>query len=211
MQLCPEMPHTPVAQSLQHCQHIDGASLCTAAHNDVTIFKSLLQESPLVTPSGLNLACWCATWSPEWAPGALRSVLLSIWEVSPDVPSASQAKTASCSQQQALLLLCMCRFSLKPGPLMSGLVSCTGAQFCGVAIIETKNRAQSLIQKLEEQLEFDRPVRIHWTGCPNSCGQVRRAVFLVPQLMPSQKSRPCRYSTACKPCCRVSLAWQAEQ
>eukprot|EP00891_Asterochloris_glomerata_P008527 jgi/Astpho2/8527/Aster-05562 len=67
------------------------------------------------------------------------------------------------------------RFSLKPGPLMSGLVSCTGAQFCGVAIIETKNRAQSLIQKLEEQLEFDRPVRIHWTGCPNSCGQAQVA------------------------------------
>ena len=60
---------------------------------------------------------------------------------------------------------------------MSGLVSCTGAQFCGVAIIETKNRAQSLIQKLEEQLEFDRPVRIHWTGCPNSCGQVSSLGF----------------------------------
>ena len=88
------------------------------------------------------------------------------------MPSAWQAENALRCQQQAPLLLCLCRFSLKPGPLMSGLISCTGAQFCGLAIIETKNRAQSLIQKLEAQLEFDRPVRIHWTGCPNSCGQV---------------------------------------
>lgn len=42
------LPHTPVAQSLQHCQHIDGASLCTAAHNDVTIFKSLLFKKALL-------------------------------------------------------------------------------------------------------------------------------------------------------------------
>lgn len=55
---------------------------------------------------------------------------------------------------------------------MRGLVSCTGAQFCPVAVIETKNRAINIISKLEDQLEIPRGVRIHWTGCPNSCGQV---------------------------------------
>lgn len=63
------------------------------------------------------------------------------------------------------------RFSVNPGHLMRGLVSCTGAQFCNFALIETKNRATALIQELEEELVMPRAVRIHWTGCPNSCGQ----------------------------------------
>ena len=46
-------------------------------------------------------------------------------------------------------------------------------QFCGVAIIETKNRAMAIVRKLEEQLDFPKPVRMHWTGCPNSCAQAR--------------------------------------
>eukprot|EP00471_Norrisiella_sphaerica_P001743 CAMPEP_0184487870 /NCGR_PEP_ID=MMETSP0113_2-20130426/10383_1 /TAXON_ID=91329 /ORGANISM="Norrisiella sphaerica, Strain BC52" /LENGTH=640 /DNA_ID=CAMNT_0026870293 /DNA_START=359 /DNA_END=2281 /DNA_ORIENTATION=- len=60
-------------------------------------------------------------------------------------------------------------------PLSRGLVSCTGAQFCGIALIETKNRAVALTRKLEQRLSLDRPVRIHWTGCPNSCGQAQVA------------------------------------
>lgn len=63
------------------------------------------------------------------------------------------------------------RFSADPGVLSRGLVSCTGAQFCNFALIETKNRATELIRELEAELELSRPVRIHWTGCPNSCGQ----------------------------------------
>eukprot|EP00467_Chlorarachnion_reptans_P022787 CAMPEP_0114515468 /NCGR_PEP_ID=MMETSP0109-20121206/16755_1 /TAXON_ID=29199 /ORGANISM="Chlorarachnion reptans, Strain CCCM449" /LENGTH=580 /DNA_ID=CAMNT_0001695681 /DNA_START=472 /DNA_END=2214 /DNA_ORIENTATION=- len=60
-------------------------------------------------------------------------------------------------------------------PLSRGLVSCTGAQFCGVALIETKNRALELSKRLEKRLSLDKPVRIHWTGCPNSCGQAQVA------------------------------------
>ena len=63
------------------------------------------------------------------------------------------------------------RFSVNPGLLTRSLVSCTGAQFCNFALIETKNRALAMIKALEAELTFTRPVRIHWTGCPNSCGQ----------------------------------------
>ncbi|MBR8833998.1 MAG: ferredoxin--nitrite reductase [Stigonema ocellatum SAG 48.90 = DSM 106950] len=63
------------------------------------------------------------------------------------------------------------RFTINPAPLTRSLVSCTGAQFCNFAIIETKNRALAMIKSLEAELELTRPVRIHWTGCPNSCGQ----------------------------------------
>lgn len=63
------------------------------------------------------------------------------------------------------------RFGIQPGPLSRALVSCTGAQFCNFALIETKTRSQALMQALEAELDLERPVRIHWTGCPNSCGQ----------------------------------------
>jgi ferredoxin-nitrite reductase len=63
------------------------------------------------------------------------------------------------------------RFSINPAPLTRALVSCTGAQFCNFALIETKNRALTTIKALEAELDLPHPVRFHWTGCPNSCGQ----------------------------------------
>jgi len=63
------------------------------------------------------------------------------------------------------------KFSPNPEPLTRALVSCTGSQFCNFALIETKNRAVATIKALEAELTLSRPVRIHWTGCPNSCGQ----------------------------------------
>jgi ferredoxin-nitrite reductase len=63
------------------------------------------------------------------------------------------------------------RFAIDPSPLSRSLVSCTGAQFCNFALVETKQRALALAKTLDAQLTLPRPVRIHWTGCPNSCGQ----------------------------------------
>ncbi|YAF97949.1 MAG: ferredoxin--nitrite reductase [Nodularia sp. CChRGM 3473] len=63
------------------------------------------------------------------------------------------------------------RFSINPDILTRSLVSCTGAQFCNFALIETKNRALEMAKALESELTLTQPVRIHWTGCPNSCGQ----------------------------------------
>ncbi|MEA5512866.1 ferredoxin--nitrite reductase [Nodularia sp. UHCC 0506] len=63
------------------------------------------------------------------------------------------------------------RFPINPDMLTRSLVSCTGAQFCNFALIETKNRALEMAQALAAELTLTRPVRIHWTGCPNSCGQ----------------------------------------
>jgi ferredoxin-nitrite reductase len=63
------------------------------------------------------------------------------------------------------------RFAINPHVLARSLVSCTGAQFCNFALIETKNRALEMVKALESELTLTQPVRIHWTGCPNSCGQ----------------------------------------
>lgn len=63
------------------------------------------------------------------------------------------------------------RFSVHPSALNRALVSCTGAQFCNFALVETKQRALALAKALDAELVLTQPVRIHWTGCPNSCGQ----------------------------------------
>ncbi|MBS0016259.1 MAG: ferredoxin--nitrite reductase [Arthrospira sp. SH-MAG29] len=62
-------------------------------------------------------------------------------------------------------------FSINPAPLTRSLVSCTGNNYCSFALIETKQRALKLARELDEELEISDRVRIHWTGCPNSCGQ----------------------------------------
>lgn len=65
--------------------------------------------------------------------------------------------------------------SVAPGRLVGNLVSCTGAQFCGLAVIETKQNAESIAALVEQRVEMPRDVRMHFTGCPNSCGQVQAA------------------------------------
>ena len=56
------------------------------------------------------------------------------------------------------------RLQVNPGFIEGNVVSCTGAQFCGLALIETKSNAESIAQKLEQLVTVDRPIRIHWTG-----------------------------------------------
>ncbi len=53
-----------------------------------------------------------------------------------------------------------------------GTVACTGTEFCKLAITETKSFARWLVEELEERLPgFDQHLKLHVTGCPNSCGQ----------------------------------------
>jgi ferredoxin-nitrite reductase len=63
------------------------------------------------------------------------------------------------------------KFPAEPDNLMRGLVSCTGNQFCPVAIVETKARSLALTKQLAEDYYLPKVVRIHWSGCPNSCAQ----------------------------------------
>ncbi|MGH9412103.1 MAG: nitrite/sulfite reductase [Terriglobales bacterium] len=53
-----------------------------------------------------------------------------------------------------------------------GVMSCTGKEFCKLAVVETKGFAASLIAELERRLpDFPEPLRVNLNGCPNSCGQ----------------------------------------
>ncbi|MGB5899614.1 MAG: ferredoxin--nitrite reductase [Geitlerinemataceae cyanobacterium] len=63
------------------------------------------------------------------------------------------------------------KFSIEPAPLVRELVSCTGAQFCNFALVETKQQSLKITKELAADLDVPNKVRMHWTGCPNSCGQ----------------------------------------
>jgi ferredoxin-nitrite reductase len=57
-----------------------------------------------------------------------------------------------------------------PSELRRGLVSCTGIEFCNLAVIETKQRALTLAHELEQKLGAVEPLTIAWSGCPAGCG-----------------------------------------
>ena len=65
---------------------------------------------------------------------------------------------------------------VKPSVFRRHTMACTGIEFCKIAIVETKDRAMTLIDELERRLPgFDAPVTINVNGCPNSCARIQTA------------------------------------
>ena len=57
-------------------------------------------------------------------------------------------------------------------PFARGIVACSGTEFCKLAITETKRFSRWLVEELDERLPgFEQHLKLHVTGCPNSCGQ----------------------------------------
>ena len=57
-----------------------------------------------------------------------------------------------------------------PSPFKARTISCTGLNFCKFAVSETKNKAISLANYLENKFpDFEETVSISVNGCPNSC------------------------------------------
>ncbi|MEU4523057.1 nitrite/sulfite reductase [Amycolatopsis sp. NPDC024027] len=89
-----------------------------------------------------------------------------------DVP---EAQVATLSAELAELGL-----ETKPSPWRRGVMACTGLEFCKLAIVETKARAQQLVTDLEKSLAdiqdgLETPVTVHLNGCPNSCARIQTA------------------------------------
>lgn len=59
-----------------------------------------------------------------------------------------------------------------PSPIMRGLVSCTGNDYCHLALIETKGWALDVARELERRTAGMKiaPLTIHWSGCSAGCG-----------------------------------------
>lgn len=94
------------------------------------------------------------------------------------------------------------RFKINPGKIEGNVVSCTGAQFCSLALIETKCNAENIAKKLEHLVEVPNNVRIHWTGCPNSCGQVQLADIGI-MGAPARKLDPKTGKAVAVPGCKI--------
>jgi len=61
---------------------------------------------------------------------------------------------------------------VRGSPFWRGIVACSGSEFCKLAITETKSFSRWLVEELEERLPgFEQHLKLHVTGCPNSCGQ----------------------------------------
>ncbi len=93
------------------------------------------------------------------------------------------------SQKQNFLLVNIPRENLEPlcrelekialapkAPMWrDSLVSCTGMQYCNLAVVETKDRAKQILEHLEKEVKLDSAIMVSVTGCPNSCAQVQIA------------------------------------
>jgi sulfite reductase (ferredoxin) len=61
---------------------------------------------------------------------------------------------------------------VEASPFWRGAIACTGTEFCKLAISETKAFSKWLVDEMEERLPgFDQQIKLHVTGCTNSCGQ----------------------------------------
>ncbi|MBI4597063.1 MAG: nitrite reductase [Candidatus Omnitrophica bacterium] len=65
--------------------------------------------------------------------------------------------------------------SINAHPIRRSVVTCTGTEFCKLAITETKARSRQIVEYLEQHVPLAEPLRLHITGCPNSCAQYQIA------------------------------------
>ena len=66
--------------------------------------------------------------------------------------------------------------AVRPSAFMRGTIACTGIEFCKLALVETKGRAETIREELEKRLpDFDTPITINVNGCPNSCARFQVA------------------------------------
>jgi sulfite reductase (ferredoxin) len=113
-----------------------------------------------ITPQQLNLA---ADLADRYADGHVRNtVMQNLLIVNVRKESASLVADT----------LTAAGLPVQASVFARGTVSCTGSEFCKLALTETKSFARWLTEELEERLPaFEEQLKLHITGCPNSCGQ----------------------------------------
>lgn len=130
------------------------------------------QHQPGLSSVGATVLCGrlsadqmeaAADLAERFGSGALRATvsqnLLLI-----DIPNQKIAEVADALSQIGL--------PVEGSAFLRGVVSCTGAEFCKLAITETKGFTRWLVNELEQRLpQFDQQLRLGVTGCPNGCAK----------------------------------------
>ncbi|OGX40199.1 MAG: hypothetical protein A3C53_07670 [Omnitrophica WOR_2 bacterium RIFCSPHIGHO2_02_FULL_68_15] len=73
--------------------------------------------------------------------------------------------------EKVLSALAEVELSINAHPIRRSIVTCTGTEFCKLAITETKARSRQIVDYLERRVPLEEPLRLHITGCPNACAQ----------------------------------------
>ncbi|GFH41737.1 ferredoxin--nitrite reductase [Lactococcus hodotermopsidis] len=61
------------------------------------------------------------------------------------------------------------RFSLETSRFQDYGMTCTGNEYCNLALTSTKDISRQLLTYLDDNFQFERPVRVILTGCMNAC------------------------------------------
>ncbi|HTC66899.1 MAG TPA: hypothetical protein VK685_07175 [Candidatus Acidoferrum sp.] len=113
-----------------------------------------------ITPQQLNLA---ADLADRYADGHVRNTVMQNLLIV-NVRKESAALVADTLTAAGL--------PVRASVFARGTISCTGSEFCKLALTETKSFARWLTEELEERVPaFEEQLKLHITGCPNSCGQ----------------------------------------
>ncbi len=113
-----------------------------------------------ITPEQLRAA---ANLSDRYADGHVRNTIMQNLVIV-NVPSEHAARVAGELNAAGL--------PVQASTFARGTVACTGSEFCKLALTETKGFARWLTEELDQRLPgFQEQIRLHITGCPNSCGQ----------------------------------------
>ena len=116
--------------------------------------------------SGTQLAA-VARLAAEYGAGRIRTTAQQHLVVL-DVPPARAGELVAALAAEDL--------PVRPSAFRAGTIACTGTEFCKLAIVETKGRAQQLYAELERRLPgFPEPVSVNLNGCPNSCARFQVA------------------------------------
>jgi sulfite reductase (ferredoxin) len=81
---------------------------------------------------------------------------------------------------------------VRPHPIRRSTMACTGIEFCKLAIVNTKDTARVLVEKIEARRpDLDVPLAVHVNGCPNSCARFQVAdIGLKGMLVPDAAGTP---------------------
>jgi sulfite reductase (ferredoxin) len=123
------------------------------------------------------------------APHVGRTSGTQLWQVADLAEEYGSGKIRTTPQQKLLILdvpgdrvaelseeLAARDLQVNPSAFRRGTMACTGIEFCKLAIVETKQRAQDLYAELDRRLPgFDTPISININGCPNSCARFQIA------------------------------------
>ncbi|MBF8298091.1 MAG: hypothetical protein HW395_748, partial [candidate division NC10 bacterium] len=66
-------------------------------------------------------------------------------------------------------------FRYDPDEITRGFVTCTGIDYCNLALIDTKARALEVLNVLKAKLTNVQPISVYWSGCPAGCGNHQAA------------------------------------